>query len=177
MGDSGQPPGAVHPWGGAGSGMMTTEQTTMTPTKVGGGNTGPKRTRTFAEIIADDLQNRNIVEIILEKIPEYRDGVPVAPKALTVEDQGELIFDVMKVDPSSCLGVNLFTGRNDTKEIKLKPNVDPTPYLTTESLITFKSHYVTVRKQLSNVTRVTFKNVPFNIPDEEIYPAPVHSLW
>ena len=32
----------------------------------------------------------------------------------------------------------------------------------------FKSHGVTVRKQLSNVTRITFRNVPLNIPDEEI---------
>ena len=29
-------------------------------------------------------------------------------------------------------------------------------------------HEVTVKKQLSNVTKVLFKNVPLNVPDEEI---------
>ena len=60
------------------------------------------------------------------------------------------------------------TGRYNTREVKLKPNVDPGPFLTLDSPITYKNHDVTVRKQLSNVTRVSFKNVPFNIPDEEI---------
>ena len=64
----------------------------------GGGNTGPRRNRIFAEITADDLRNRNIMNVILEKIPEYRDGVSVTPKPLNIEDQVELIFDVMKVD-------------------------------------------------------------------------------
>ena len=146
----------------------------MTPTEVGGGATGPKRTRTFAEIIAEDLQNRNILEIFLVKIPELRDGAMVPPKPLQVEDLGELIFDVIKLEPQSCLGVDLFTGRYDTKEIKLKPNVDPTPYLTLESPITFKSHDVIVRKQRCNITRVTFKNVPFVVPDEEILHLCIH---
>ena len=92
----------------------------------------------------------------------------VPPKQLTVEDMGELIFDIIKVDPAVCLGVDLFTGRYDTKEIKLKPHIDPTPYLTLESNIPFKGHEVSVRKQRCNVTRVTFKNVPFIVPDEEI---------
>ena len=56
----------------------------------------------------------------------------------------------------------------------MKQNVDPTPYLTSESPITVKGHYVTVRKQHSNVTRVIFKHVPFNIPDEEILHLCIH---
>ena len=57
------------------------------------------------------------------KIPELIDGEMVPPKPLTVEDIGQLIFDIIKIDPATCEGVNLFTGRYDTKEIKLKPNV------------------------------------------------------
>ena len=34
--------------------------------------------------------------------------------------------------------------------------------------INFKDHLISVTKQLANVTRVTFKNVPLNVPDEEI---------
>ena len=53
------------------------------------------------------------------------------------------------------------------QEIKLKSKVDPAPYLHSVPF-TFKGHNVTVKKQTAGVTRVTFKNVPFNMPDEEI---------
>ena len=164
--------GGPNPEGGGA--LQDQVQQTMTPTQVGGGKNGQRKTRTFAQIIADDLQNRNIIEIILEKIPEMKEGEMVPPKPLTVKDLGELIFDTIKLDPASCLGVNLFTGRYDTKEIKLKSNFDPNPFLTQGSPIVFKGHYVTVRKQRCNVTRVTFKNVPFNVPDEEILHLCIH---
>ena len=32
----------------------------------------------------------------------------------------------------------------------------------------FKGHEVNTKKQINNLTKVTFRNVPFNIPDEEI---------
>ena len=46
--------------------------------------------------------------------------------------------------------------------------MDPTPYLTSNQPHIYKGHEVTVRKQINTITRVSFKNVPFNIPDEEI---------
>ena len=78
-----------------------------------------------------------------------------------------MIFDILKINPDDCQGVALVTSRYDTKEIKLKQEVDPTIYLTSAQ-IQFKDHDVTVSKQTTNITKVTFKNVPFNIPDEEI---------
>ena len=60
------------------------------------------------------------------------------------------------------------TSRYDTKEVKLRPEVDPTPYLTVNNPILFKDHEVEVKRQSSNVTMVTFRNVLFNIPDAEI---------
>ena len=56
---------------------------------------------------------------------------------------------------------------DDTKQIKLKPGISTDTYLT-EFPIMFKDHEVSVKKQLNNVTRVTLKNVPLNVPDEEI---------
>ena len=53
------------------------------------------------------------------------------------------------------------------KKVKLKPNVDPTPYLTTEPII-FCEHEITVRRQGSKSVQVMFKDVPLSIPDEEI---------
>ena len=70
----------------------------------------------------------------------------------------------------------------DTKEVKLKPGVDPTQYCTKDSPLYFKDHQVEVRPHSASSTRVTFKNVPFNIPDEEIinlckcYGEPVDNL-
>ena len=49
----------------------------------------------------------------------------------------------------------------------LAKSVDPTPYLTTVPKI-FKGHDISIKKQVNNLTRVTFKNIPFNIPDEEV---------
>jgi hypothetical protein len=62
----------------------------------------------------------------------------------------------------------LRTSRFDTKEVKLKPEIDATQYLTGNTPIIFKDHEVEVSRQSANVTTVTFRNVPFNIPDEEI---------
>ena len=131
-----------------------------------GDSTGDrKEMRTFAEILADENRNRNILEVKLRKLSNS-DQVPV--KSLTMEAISELLFDVIKLDPSHCLGVALKTSRYDTKEVKLRPEIDATPYLTYSSPIIFKDHEVEVKKQSANVTTVTFKNVPFNIPDEEI---------
>ena len=89
-------------------------------------------------------------------------------KSLTIEDVSVLLFDVIKLDPSHCLGVALRTSRFDTKEVKLKPEIDATQYLTGNTPIIYKDHEVEVTRQSANVTTVTFRNVPFNIPDEEI---------
>ena len=94
-------------------------------------------------------------------------GTSVKPKSLTFDDLGELIFDVLKIDPKDCLTFDYNSGRYDTKQIKLKPGIDTSKYIT-DSPISFKDHMVTVTKQLSNITRVTFKNVPLNVTDEEL---------
>ena len=128
---------------------------------------GAKNARSYAQIIQDEKSNRNILEIKLRKITKETDGVTVKPRNLTQEDISELFFDTLKIDPKDCLGIAIFTNRYDCKEIKLRPHVDATKYLTTSPLI-FKDHEIQVKKQLANVTRVTFRNVPFSIPDEEL---------
>ena len=123
--------------------------------------------RSFQQILEDEKANRNILEVKLRKIVKQIEGEPVKPANLTLEQVGELIFDVIGVNPSDCAGVALTTHRYDTKEVKLKPKVDASKYLTTEPLV-FKDHEVKVRKQTTASTRIVFKNIPFNIPDEEV---------
>jgi hypothetical protein len=83
------------------------------------------------------------------------------------DDLGELIFDIIKIDPRDCIGFDYNTGRYDTRQIKMKPSIDNSAYITSTPII-FKDHSVTVQKQLSNITRVTFKNALLNVPNEEI---------
>ena len=94
-------------------------------------------------------------------------GKTVKAPTLYETDLSEFFFDVIKLKIEDCLGIALRTHRYDTKEIKLKRGVDPSPYLTLTPHL-FKGHEITTKKQMNNLTRVTLKNVPFNIPDEEI---------
>ena len=146
---------------------------------VGGGDATEVRMRSFAEIIASENQERNILEIHLIRLSTKENNVMTKSKALTFDDLGELIFDVLNVDYNECAGFNYTTGRYDTREIKFKPGVDLSPYVKTS--FEFKGHEVSTKKQVNNVTKISFRNVPFNIPDEEIiqlckcYGTPLHN--
>ena len=147
-------------------GHEVSARATVTPPGVG--DSAPKQMRSFKQILAEEQASRNILEIKLTKMMVEVEGVMCKARNISFEDVSTLIFDTIGVKPEHCLGVALNTARYDTKEIKLKPGVDPTQYTTKDTLITFKDHQVEVTIQCSSVTRVTFKNVPFNIPDEEI---------
>ena len=116
--------------------------------------------RNFSQIISEEKANWNIIEIKLTKItttnPENPGNILKGP-SLNFDDLGELIFDILKIDPNHCLTFDYNTGRYDTKQIKLKPNINTETYVTA-SPITFKEHLVTVSLQQHDVTRVTFKN-------------------
>ena len=128
---------------------------------------GMNCSRTFQQIIEDEKKKRNILEIKLQKLKLISDSDDSYARSLTYDDLGELIFDVLKIDPEDCVAFDYNTGRYDVKQIQLKPDVYADKFAT-GSPIEFKNHLVHVYKQLSNITRVTFKNVPLNVPDEEI---------
>ena len=130
-----------------------------------GGLGGGQQCRSFQQIIEDEKRNRNIIEIQLVKDTENNNDEN-SHRALTFDELGELIFDVIGIPPSDCLTFD-YTSRADIKQIKLKPTVSADQYVTVTA-INFKGFEVSVRKQLNNVTRVTFKNVPINVPDEEV---------
>ena len=138
------------------------------------------RMRSFEEIMADASSNRNILEIIIKKSFHESDSTVVKPPNLTFDQLGELLFDVLKIKSNDCLRVNLTTSRYDTREVMLKPGVDLSPYI--KVIDDYYGHTVTTRKQSSNVVRVSFKNVPLNVSDEEIihlctfYGTPINNL-
>ena len=86
---------------------------------------------------------------------------------MSAEDVGELLFDILRLNPAHCLAYDYNTGRNDTKQVKLKPGI-PVADILAKSPLEFKGYKVVVTQQRLNITRVTFKNVPLNVPDEEI---------
>jgi hypothetical protein len=140
----------------------------MTPSEMGDSVGRSAKMRTFAQIIAEEKESRNILEIKMTRLQYEEEGEMKPAKSLNIEDVSILVFDVIKVKPEDCLGIALSTSRYDTKEIKLKPGVDAKQYLTKDNPINFKNHEITVISQTANVTKVTFRNVPFNIPDEEL---------
>ena len=135
-------------------------QQTTTPEQTGGGNDNlPRKMRTFEEIMSDEKKNRNILTLTLTKIVKYEAGKEVRAPSLTMEVIGEFVFDVMKLKMEDCAGLSLTTQRYDTKEIRLKPQVDPTIYKTTTPY-EFKGHEITITKQKTGTIKVTFRNVP-----------------
>ena len=168
MGETGEPP----PGGGPVSSNNTQETTTGSTNTtsawaVGAGPAGqPRKQRSFAEIICEQKQNRNILEITLTKIQTIDSaGKPHTHKNLTFDEIGTFLFDIVKIKPSVCLRFNFTSGRYDTREVMFKPEVSLTPYL---GSYTYLEHEIICRKQRSNISKITFKNVPLNIPDEEI---------
>ena len=111
-----------------GQATKTTVQVTATSNE-GGSCGGPKKMRTFAEIIAEEKEQRNILEIKLTRLSINVEGELKAAKSLSIEEVGELMFDVIKLKPEDCAGVAMYSSRYDTKEVKLKAGVNPAPYL------------------------------------------------
>ena len=116
---------------------------------------GPTNMRSFAEIMEQEKKNRNILEIKTFKIKSEE----ASPPDLKAEDIGELLFDILKVNPTDCLAYDYNTGRYDTKQIKLKPGI-PVTNILAKSPLDFKGHKVIVTQQRLNITRITFKNYP-----------------
>ena len=146
-------------------------QTSLTYAKaLGGTSGGSNNLMKYAEIVAKQRAERNVLEVKMKKIltPSSVTGeAPKSPKSLTMDEISELIFDVLGIKFEECIGVDYWTGRYDTKEILMKPEVDVTKYISSEPII-FKEHEIFVKKMLVDMTKVTFKNVPMYVPDEEI---------
>ena len=143
-------------------------KTVTAPWAVGSVSGGNIITRSFAQILEDEKKERNILEIQLNRNNIINtDGSTGKAKNITYEDLGELLFDILEIKPDDCISFNFNSGRYDQREIKFKPEINTTPFVRVVPF-TFKDHSVTVKKQRQNITRVTFRNVPLNVPDEEI---------
>ena len=143
--------------------------TTATPPWAGGSASAgnPHIKRNYSQIIADasaDDSSSILIQFKLTKVAI--DGKK--PYNLSFSQFGEFLFDVLKVNPDSCLGIDLSTGRYDTRELQLKTGTDISAITSPTTPHMFKGHEITATLLSSQVTRVTFKQVPLSVPDEEI---------
>ena len=126
--------------------------------------------RSFEEILSEEIKSRNILEIHLKKSITYdENNKEDKPKNITFDQLSDFIFGTLKIRPQDCLGIDYTTGRYDTREVQLKPEVDSSRYVTEpNSCILHSNHSITVKRQTNNISKVLFRNVPLNVCDEEI---------
>ena len=122
----------------------------------------------YAEIItnAEEVaKGRQSIIIKLNKIQDIDNSDNTVPN-LSHEEIGDLIFDTLKIKPDDILGIDLYTGRYDTRELIVKANADVSSLVNKK--IEFKRHLVEVLGTNKRKTTVYFKYVPLNIPDIEL---------
>ena len=83
----------------------------------GGGDATEIRLRSFVEILAAEQQERNILEIHLTRMSSKVNNVMTKAKALTNDDLGELIFDLLNVDYKQCAAFKYTSGRYEYREV------------------------------------------------------------
>ena len=91
---------------------------------------GTTTTRTFEQILEDEKKERNILEIqLVRNNTTNSDGKPGNAKSLNYEDLGELLFDILEINPDDCLTFNFSTGPYDQREVKFKPDFETALYV------------------------------------------------
>ena len=82
------------------------------------------------------------------------------------EDWTNLLFDDIEIDVDDVVGIDFHAGSELAAEVQLKKEVDPSKYVGKRSEL--NNLIFEVSKVETDSTKVTFKSVPLNIPDEEL---------
>ena len=144
-------------------------QGATTAATAAGGVTGGRSWRQIVE----DAKKQNILQITINKISKIVNGETVKPRNLKHDDIATFLFDVLGIKAADCLGFDYNTGRYDTREVQLKNDIDTTRFLRVEP-VEFLEHHIRVSALNTRSTKVTFRNVPLNVPDEELLHLAFH---
>ena len=87
-------------------------------------------------------------------------------KLLEQTDWAELIFDLCGIKPDDVVGIDFQAGGYNAAEIQLSEEADPSQYVGISKEI--KGLTFDISKSQENSTKVTFKNVPLSVPDQEL---------
>ena len=124
--------------------------------------------RSWQQIFKDAKERRNILEIHINKTSSDNPNEvdTQKPKALTFDQLSDFLFKVLGIKDQDCIGLDYFFGH---KEVELKEGVDVSPYLHVNTPIKYLEHDIFVKRQETNfATKILFRNVPLNVPDEEV---------
>ena len=128
--------------------------------------------RTWQQIIEDSKEKRNILEIHMSKQKSTTENENIdnsRVKHLTFDELSVFLFEVLKIKVSDTEAIDYTTGSYGHREVQLKAGVDISPYTTGNTPIKYLGHDILVKKQETNTTtKILFRNVPLNVPDEEI---------
>ena len=144
-------------------------QGAMTAATAAGGVTGGRSWRQIVE----DAKKQNILQITINKISKIENGETVKPRNLKHDDIATFLFDILGIKAADCLGFDYSTGRYDTREVQLKNDIDTTRFLRVDP-VEFLEHHIRVSALNTRSTKVTFRNVPLNVPDEELLHLAYH---
>ena len=123
--------------------------------------------RTWQQICNEAKEKRNILEIHINMKKTDEDS-QVKPKPLSNDQLSDFIFKVLKINVDDAIGLD-YSGWYGHKEVELKQGVDVTTFLHTTTPIKYLEFEIFVKKQETHsATKVLFRNVPLNVPDEEL---------
>ena len=123
--------------------------------------------RTWQQICNEAKEKRNILELQVN-MKKSIDNTQPKPKPLSNDQLSDFIFKVLKVKVEDAIGLD-YSGWYGHKEVELKEGVDLTHYLHTDTPLEYLEFEITVKKQETHsATKVLFRNVPLNVPDEEL---------
>ena len=122
--------------------------------------------RAYAEIVAKHKKQRNMIEI--QFIRNRKDGeTGRLNRNVELNVVSDYLFGELNIDPAMILEVDLNTGKIDTKQILFRPEVDVEEYISNFP-DTFGDYSINITRMTSTEKKITFKQVPAFVPDEEI---------
>ena len=118
----------------------------------------------YQEIMNQHKKDRKMMEL---KFSKLNNDTNKERKNVDMAVVSEYVFNQLKIRPEDILEVDLNTGKHDTKHILLRPSADIDKYIVGFP-DTYAEYAVSVSKMTQNEQKVTFRNVPLYIPDQEI---------
>ena len=120
--------------------------------------------RTYEEQVRDATNNRNIIEINLTEVNGRDSATPLSEKDIAI-----IFFDYLKIKPDDATRIATRTSSFNMREIELKPHIAAGNHVNNgEHFIYNRDWRVLATAQSVRWTRVTFRDVPLNVEDEEI---------
>jgi hypothetical protein len=118
--------------------------------------------RTYAEIMHEYNQNLNVLEISSQKIDF---DTNTTNRNISFADFSDFVLETLQVRPEDCVSYGHAEFGFNNKELKFRAGVDISSYCRS---YTFRGHTILVKRQGGRTVRVTFRDVPHFVLDEEL---------